>query len=76
MSNFIVCSVLETPYRNYKIKNNPVNIDLCTELIKHQEAWYPDNIGMPAIKFKGCGVKWVYRNEKDRDLDFDKILLL
>ncbi len=76
MAKFIKCSCEQTKYLGYKIHNNPVNIELVTQVQKIQEAYYPDNEGTPAILFHGIDKKWVYgKNEvKQRDSDYEKIL--
>jgi len=75
MAKFINPSVAEIRYlRGEVITNHPVNIDLCVELIKTKEKWYPDNTGIPAILFKGCDAKWCYENIYDRDRDYQTII--
>jgi hypothetical protein len=72
MVYFVKCTTPEIKYlRGDVIVNSPVNLALCTELVKTREAWYPDNTGKPAIGFNGCNTKWVYATEKDRDADFE-----
>ena len=76
MPTFIQPSVTQS-HRNYigQHKNNPVNIDLCTELIAKDEN---DGYGTlyPVIIFKGCNVTWYYgeKNQKARDEQYQQIL--
>ena len=76
MSKFIIPKV-ESSHRDYvgECQNNPVNIDLCTELIKMDKT---NGYGKkyPVIYFKGCGVTWYYgeSGHKLRDEQYDEIL--
>lgn len=76
MANFILPAITTT-YLDYigVVKNNPVNINLCTELIKEDE---PNGYGKkyPIIQFKGCNVKWYYgeNGHNIRDLQYNKLL--
>ena len=54
-------------YNGSTITNDPVNIDLCTSMTKGRLKYYPDNIGLPTIKFNGCASKWVFNDEAVRD---------
>lgn len=60
--------------RDEFVANHPVNMALCTYIVKSKLAWYPDNEGRPAIAFKGIGVKWAYDNEEDRDKDWQRLI--
>ncbi|MGE7305727.1 hypothetical protein ACQKJG_18060 [Priestia megaterium] len=71
--HFIECSTSSVKYRGEKVTNNPINLSLCTSIKKAQYSWYPDNEGIPCIKFNGCEEKWVYNNAAARDLDFKRI---
>ena len=68
---------LKTVHRDYigEHTNNPVNIELCTELISCDE---PNGYGTryPVIKFKGCGVTWYYgeKGHKIRDEQYSELL--
>jgi len=56
-------------------QNNPVNIELCTEIISRDDAnGYGKNY--PVIEFKGCGVIWYYgeKGHKARDEQYQNIL--
>lgn len=71
---FITCYVESIIYRRgEKVVNKPVNLSLCKNISKTKYAWYPDNIGKPAITFDGCDTEWVYDKESDRDSDFLRI---
>lgn len=70
---FIQCIRPEITYRNSLVKNNPVNLALCTSIQKGKLNWYPDNVGLPTIKFNGCDTEWAFYKDEERDLEFDKI---
>lgn len=76
MPLFVNSSVNET-HRDYVGLhiNNPVNIELCTELVKKNE---PNGYGKeyPVIIFKGCNAVWYYHeiHTKVRDNDYQKLL--
>lgn len=74
MAKFIVCPYLKVKYRDSELENNPVNIDLCTEMTKGVLAYYPDNIGKPTIEFKGCDARWVFNRVEERDTTLNNIL--
>lgn len=74
MANFIKCSCEKTVYHGHEITNDPINIELVTQVSKFHKKWYPDNTGIPALKFHGIDKTWVYENEQDRDDDYDKIV--
>jgi len=46
----------------------------CKAIKKSTVAWYPDNIGVFSIKFKGCGEEWVFESKKDRDECINNLL--
>ena len=76
MSKFIIPKV-KSLHRDYigEYQNNPVNINLCTELIsKEEENGYGKKY--PVIKFMGCNVTWYYgeREHKLRDEQYNEIL--
>ncbi|AIW03291.1 hypothetical protein CPT_Mater134 [Bacillus phage Mater] len=75
---FAVCSTEEVMYKGSIIENSPVNLSLCYSIKKAQNAWYPDNEGIPAIVFKVAGEenphKWVYQTKAMRDKDYNKLL--
>lgn len=75
MACFIKCGVSKTAYRGNQLVNSPVNINLCTYISKENYFQYPDNTGLPSIRFHGCDVMWVFSDTASRDADFDKILL-
>lgn len=60
-------------YGASEITNSPVNLSLCKEIVKQQLKWYPDNMGLPTIKFEGCDTSWVYSCAESRDLDYKMI---
>lgn len=74
---FIRSSVPEVPYlRGAIVLNNPVNLNLVTSIELDTFNWYPDNEGLPAIKFRVVGdadVTWVYKTKEARDADLNKI---
>lgn len=55
--------------------NHPINIDLCTSIIKENE---PNGYGKeyPIIKFKGMDIKWYYgeHGHDIRDKQYHEIL--
>jgi hypothetical protein len=55
------------------VQNTPVNLNLCKGIKKSKFAWYPDNIGRPSILFMGCDIEWAYKNEEDRDKDYEAL---
>lgn len=58
------------------MQNNPINIELVTQVEKIQERYYPDNEGTPAIRFHGIDKTWVYGQDQaeQRDADYDSIV--
>ena len=73
MVHFIKCSIEKVKYCRSKIFNNPVNLNLCQSISKSRLKYYPDNTGVPSIRFKGCDTEWVYDSAKERDIEFDRI---
>ena len=76
MSEFIIPKV-KSSHRDYigEHQNNPVNINLCVELIKMDK----DNgygTKYPVIYFKGCNVTWYYgkNGHKLRDEQYNELL--
>lgn len=70
---FITPSISFIKYHNNMIHNNPINLSLCTNIEKSKLAWYPDNIGKPAITFhftSGSDAQWVFNTEEQRDMAF------
>lgn len=63
-------------YRQYNEINHPVNISLCKGLVEFQEAYYPDNTGIPALRFEGCDIRWIFSDEEDRKKEIDRIINL
>jgi len=63
---------IEGRYRKHK--NNIINLYNCKAIKKSTVAWYPDNIGVFSIKFKGCGEEWVFESKKDRDECINNLL--
>lgn len=75
MARFVQPSVAFVSYlRGETIFNHPVNVDLCTQVRRSRERWYPDNKGKPSIVFEGCDAKWVYDSDKERDADYEHLL--
>ena len=74
MAKFIRASTEVVEYRGRKMANLPLNIDLVTKIIKTTVAHYPDNEGIPAIKFFGVDETWVYDDIEIRDSDYIKII--
>ena len=71
---FIECSIPSIKYMRGEIVNNdPVNLSLCKSIRRGKYAWYPDNTGKPSIVFRGVETEWVFNNEKERDLEYDRI---
>jgi hypothetical protein len=61
-------------YGKYDIVNHIVNISLCKGIEKFQEKYYPDNEGIPALKFKGCDIRWIFPNKNERQKEINRIL--
>lgn len=59
--------------RGYSLDNNPVNLSLCQSVQKGRISYYPDNTGIPCIKFLGCNTEWAYTSAEERDKDFEAI---
>lgn len=76
MSRFISPKVNEV-HVDYigKYTNNPVNIELCTSVIKKDKNSGYGKI-YPVIIFKGCDVEWNYgeNGTKIRDKQYDDIV--
>ncbi len=76
MAKFIEPKI-KTVHRDYigEHTNNPVNIELCTELMSYNE---PNGYGAeyPVIEFKGCGATWYYAEYeyKIRDEQYKELL--
>lgn len=73
---FVRCSVSEVPYlRGEKVENDPVNLATVSRIQKLKYNWYPDNVGLPGIMFRGPepNIHWAYRDEAMRDADFERI---
>lgn len=68
---------LKTVHRDYigQHQNNPVNIDLCKELISTEES-IGYGADYPVIKFKGCDVTWYYgkNGHEIRDEQYKELL--
>ena len=72
---FVESSINGITYRRGEfVKNRSVNLNLCTSIQKGKFAWYPDNVGKPAIIFVGCGIEWAYDDKEDRDRDYNKLI--
>lgn len=71
--HFIQCVRSEITYRHSPVQNNPVNLALCKSIQKGRLIWYPDNEGLPTIKFNGCDTEWTFYKDEERDLEFEKI---
>jgi hypothetical protein len=71
---FVTPPEQEIQYVRGEIINNwPVNLELCTELVKIRVRWYPDNRGLPGIKFNGCDSEWAFTSEEERDQVFNSL---
>lgn len=71
---FVKCSVEGVPYRRGEtVVNDPVNLATVTHIEKLPYKWYPDNVGLPGIMFRGPKVHWAYKDEATRDADFERI---
>ncbi len=71
---FIECSLPSRPYGSSVIVNPAVNLGLCKAIRKQRIHWYPDNTGIPSIKFEGCDIEWAYKTDADRDADYARII--
>lgn len=71
---FVECTLPSRPYRSSKITNHAVNLALCTSIEKSRIHWYPDNEGIPSIRFKGCDVEWAFNTDAQRDAEFERIM--
>lgn len=72
---FIASSVEGVHYlRGEFVENNPINLKVCKGIEKSKFAWYPDNIGKPAISFIRCDIQWVYDNVEDRDREWNQLI--
>ncbi len=74
MSRFITCSIDRRMYGSSELINHAVNIDLCRKIQKSRLQYYPDNTGIPSIKFAGCDAEWVYKTDAERDADYLRII--
>jgi hypothetical protein len=54
------------------IYNPPINLAFCVAVIKSE--YIGISFSRPSIKFTGCDIEWVYKNEGDRDRDFIRIV--
>lgn len=69
---FVTSSVESIKYlRGETVVNKPVNLSLCKSIEKGKFNWYPDNEGIPSIKFNGCDTQWVYNDEDTRNKDYE-----
>ena len=77
MANFIKCSVDSIEYFGKEKINPPINLDRIIYFVKGNESYYPDNTGVPSIRFiydKDLEVIWWYhRHEEMRDEDYKRI---
>jgi hypothetical protein len=71
---FFISSIERVNYRGGILDNKPVNLTLCKSIKKDRLNYYPDNEGIPSIKFDGCDVEWVYNDEAMRDKDFNRVV--
>ena len=72
-AKFITCEETIAMYRDDPMYNDPVNINHCISITKGQYKRYPDTVGLPSIRFKGCDVEWCYTLAKTRDEAFARI---
>ena len=73
-SKYILKEEYEKLDRQYDEVNNIVNLSLCKGIQEFQEAYYPDNTGIPALTFKGCDIRWIFPNENERQKEIDRIM--
>lgn len=80
MSNAKPCFLQPTHkivrYRRYNEVNHIVNISLCQGLVEFQEKYDQDNIGLPALRFKGCDIRWIFTDKEERQKEIDRIMRL
>lgn len=73
MSSFIKPHTESIGGRYGSHKNLAVNLDLCRAIEKDKLKWYPDNDGVPSIKFIGCKAEWIFQSMEERDEAYEKI---
>lgn len=77
---FIECPIKSITYlRNDKVENKAINLSMCTSIKKSRLHWYPDNSGIPSIKFfynENDYNEWAFgwHQEKDRDAIYELIV--
>lgn len=55
------------------ISNQPVNLALCTQLLKSFIQWPGMAAPLQSIRFQGCDAEWVYPDQASRDADLARI---
>jgi len=67
---------IEGRYR--EVVNHPINLCNVLSFARGKYAWYPDNEGVPCIKFYMLNAKepleWIFPNKDARDKKYDEIL--
>ena len=74
---FATCCIDGANYRGAFVQNFPVNMAKVETFYKTKYRQYPDNEGIPAIRFMGLNhaeFYWVYPDERTRDDDYKYIL--
>lgn len=75
---FIECDTPEQRYRGETIINRTVNLSLVASFEKKKYNWYPDNDGLPGIRFYSFDnnkiAHWAYKDEKHRDFQYQCII--
>lgn len=81
MNQFIKPPFEKLNYGRYENRINiPINLANVNGIEKYQLKYYPDNDGVPGIKFLGTetkknedGIIWIFHNVEERDMCFEAI---
>lgn len=73
---FVSSIVPYVHYRGVKLHNKAVNLALCASIEPSRIYAYPDNEGIPSLKFNGCDAEWAFNTEDGRNSDYERILKL
>lgn len=73
---FLECTLPGRAYMHSHITNKAVNLSICKSITKARIHWYPDNTGIPSLKFDGCDVEWGFSSDSQRDKEYDRIMSL
>lgn len=59
-----------------KHTNDAVNLALVESITKGTLAWYPDNVGLPAIIFtyRSSSTKWAFDTKEARDRIYNSLI--